>query len=132
MNTTDWMADANCRQHPPELFIPERITQKITDQAKTICNTCPVLEQCRTYAQRLHAIAELDGIFAGMTKRERRLEWGTPALTPVERPRKHGTLYSYRQLKCRCNQCRTAHTETIRRQRQTRRNAPRHISDEVA
>lgn len=132
MTTTDWMADAACRIHPPELFIPERTTRRLTEQAKQICNTCPVIDHCYSYAQQLHHMAELDGIFAGMTKRERRLEWGSPAITPVERPRRHGTLYSYRQLGCRCNTCKTAHADTIRRQRQARRNAPRHTPNKTA
>jgi WhiB family redox-sensing transcriptional regulator len=128
MNTPKWMQHAACRNHPASLFIPERATPKLTAQAKAICNTCPVLDQCRQYALELHAHGQLDGIFAGMTPKERRTQLRITPHQVKPKEQNHGTLYSYRQLRCRCHLCRQAHTDTIRRQRETRRNAPRHIS----
>jgi len=129
MTTLPWLEQAACRNHPPDLFIPERATPRLTQLAKTICNECPVQTDCLNYALQLQLHGDLQGIFGGLTTRERRKLLNITPQPPKKRPQRHGTLYSYRKLKCRCTQCRTIHTQTITRQRQTRRNAPRHISD---
>lgn len=62
-----WMQDALCPQTDPEAFFPEKGGS--TKQAKSICATCDVVQQCLDYAlehdQRF-------GIWGGLSERERR------------------------------------------------------------
>lgn len=51
MSRYDWMADAACAQVDPELWFPEA-GQNYRD-AKQICASCPVQQQCTNQAQRL-------------------------------------------------------------------------------
>jgi WhiB family redox-sensing transcriptional regulator len=72
--TGDWEHKGACRGYPPEIFVFDKTGMRQTEieareaQAKRICATCPVLEQCRTYA-REH---KPDGIWGGETPVERR------------------------------------------------------------
>lgn len=129
METPKWMADAACQHHPIEIFVPEYNSKTAITQAKQICDTCPVKQQCLDYALDLQTHGDLQGIFGGTTTRERRRMLGTKPQPPQPRPQRHGTLYGYRKLKCRCTQCRAAHAQTITRQRQTRRNTTRRVSE---
>ena len=53
----EWQYDAACRRRAAN--------------AKALCATCPVIEQCRSYAL---AAQEPYGIWGGMTEEERREE----------------------------------------------------------
>jgi WhiB family transcriptional regulator, redox-sensing transcriptional regulator len=68
----DWMDDAACVGHG-ELFFPGPGGAYViaVNQAKAICDDCPVIESCREYALN---DASLEGIWAGMTDRERKRE----------------------------------------------------------
>lgn len=66
-----WFAQAACRDHPPELWFPEKGHNATA--AKAICAVCPVAEECLTFA-----LDELDGdrafcfgIFGGLGPQER-------------------------------------------------------------
>lgn len=53
MNTNDWRHHAACLDHDPELFFPvgDSDTARLqADDAKQICHTCPVIEQCAQWA----------------------------------------------------------------------------------
>jgi len=51
-----WLEQAACRGHDPEMwFDPARY-----QDAKKICNTCPVILRCREYGKR-----EPDGVWGG-------------------------------------------------------------------
>lgn len=73
--TTDfwaWRADAAC-QGQDELFYhgeDERkgLRRQKERDAKQICEHCPVLEQCRTYALEAR---EMYGVWGGLTEMER-------------------------------------------------------------
>ena len=41
---TGWMAQGNCRNHPPATFFPSDGVG--VDRARKICATCPVVESC--------------------------------------------------------------------------------------
>lgn len=70
----DWYLRARCRGEPPEIFFPpdnERGTRRLRreENAKRICQSCPVLERCRAYA--IDA-PEPYGIWGATTPFERR------------------------------------------------------------
>lgn len=63
----DWQDEAVCAQTDPEAFFPEKGGS--TRDAKTVCSTCPVREQCLEYALENE---ERFGIWGGLSERERR------------------------------------------------------------
>lgn len=68
----DWMEQAACTNVDPVIFFPGpgRAGAANTKQAKQICRTCPVVNDCVTYAMSF-APRSLIGIWGGMTERER-------------------------------------------------------------
>ena len=62
-----WQADALCAQTDPEAFFPEKGGS--TRDAKRICTTCDVRDQCLEYALQND---ERFGIWGGLSERERR------------------------------------------------------------
>jgi WhiB family redox-sensing transcriptional regulator len=67
--TTDsaWMERGNCRNHPPSVFFPSDGVG--VDQARRICQTCPVTAACLEYA----LTNRIDhGVWGGTSERERR------------------------------------------------------------
>jgi WhiB family redox-sensing transcriptional regulator len=62
-----WMEDAVCAQTDPESFFPEKGGS--TREAKKVCLTCDVREQCLKYALDND---ERFGIWGGLSERERR------------------------------------------------------------
>ena len=68
----DWRDGAACRQRDPELFFPEGTAGPallLADQAKRVCQSCPVRTPCLDFAQR-HGLGF--GIWGGATGEERR------------------------------------------------------------
>ncbi|MDO5721537.1 MAG: WhiB family transcriptional regulator [Actinomycetaceae bacterium] len=70
----DWQYDGACRNLDTELFFhPEgergSTRRRRAAAAKAICQTCPVLNECREHALRVH---EPYGVWGGMTEEERR------------------------------------------------------------
>ena len=67
----DWRDRAACRHHDPDLFFPEGTGDPVrrqVDQAKLVCQSCPVQTQCLSFALR-HSLAH--GIWGGATGEER-------------------------------------------------------------
>ncbi|MFD7667788.1 WhiB family transcriptional regulator [Streptomyces sp. NPDC059788] len=68
----DWRDHAVCRETDPELFFPTdkrgRALLQI-EQAKTVCNGCPVRERCLQWALET---GQEDGIWGGLSEDERR------------------------------------------------------------
>ena len=68
----NWRDDAACLDVDPDLFFPIGTTGPALDQideAKRICQACPVRKQCLAWALDLGAAA---GIWGGTTEDERR------------------------------------------------------------
>jgi WhiB family transcriptional regulator, redox-sensing transcriptional regulator len=63
----DWAVEAACNSAPVDWFFPE--VGKNSREAKKVCATCPVIEDCLYYALE-HS--EIWGIWGGMTYKERR------------------------------------------------------------
>jgi WhiB family redox-sensing transcriptional regulator len=62
-----WMADGNCRLHPPATFFPSDGVG--VDKARKICRDCPVVGRCLDYALE----ERIDhGVWGGCSERERR------------------------------------------------------------
>ncbi|WP_406103212.1 WhiB family transcriptional regulator [Streptomyces sp. NBC_01003] len=67
-----WRERAACLRVDPDLFFPignsgPALTQ--IDEAKAVCGSCPVLEQCLGWAV---GVGQVEGIWGGMTESERR------------------------------------------------------------
>ena len=60
-----WMRRAACHGKPTEMFFPPRGGD--TSTPKAICAECPVRKECLAYGMN-----ERQGIFGGLTERERR------------------------------------------------------------
>jgi len=63
----EWHSLAACRGAGPSAFFPSR--GATTARARAVCSTCPVTEECLTYA-----MADIDttGIWGGTSARQRR------------------------------------------------------------
>lgn len=66
-NALGWQSDALCAQTDPEAFFPEKGGS--TRDAKRICTSCEVRDQCLQYALEND---ERFGIWGGLSERERR------------------------------------------------------------
>ena len=62
----EWAKEAKCAGQDPEALF---VRGKAQNDAKAVCNTCPVLAQC--LAEALDSRTEF-GVWGGMTERERR------------------------------------------------------------
>ena len=71
----DWQTEGMCRGNHAHLFFPPTAFEKKDERerretrAKAICQVCPVLSDCRTYALTLR---EAYGIWGGMTESDRK------------------------------------------------------------
>ncbi|MBI3215667.1 MAG: WhiB family transcriptional regulator [Mycobacterium sp.] len=70
-----WQLRGSCLDFPVELFFPEeevrkRVRRQREEQAKRICQGCPVLANCREHAL---STPEKYGIWGATTARERAL-----------------------------------------------------------
>jgi WhiB family redox-sensing transcriptional regulator len=66
-NPLSWQTDSLCAQTDPEAFFPEKGGS--TRDAKKICTSCEVRNQCLEYALKND---ERFGIWGGLSERERR------------------------------------------------------------
>jgi len=72
-DSMDWRDVAACRHRDPELFFPEGRPARPclqADQAKRVCQSCPVQTPCLDFALR-HGLGF--GIWGGVTGEERRV-----------------------------------------------------------
>ncbi len=64
---TAWRDEAACRGLDTDVFFP--LTDEEAEEAKAICATCPVREECLEYALLTR---QDDGVWGGLTEAERR------------------------------------------------------------
>jgi WhiB family redox-sensing transcriptional regulator len=62
-----WRQRAACRGVNPEIFYP--VTEEEAEEARSICESCAVMEGCLEWAL---VTRERDGVWGGATERERR------------------------------------------------------------
>ncbi len=68
----NWRHSAACRTEDPELFFPIGTSGPAllqTEQAKTVCRSCPVREQCLEWALET---GQSIGVWGGTSETERR------------------------------------------------------------
>ncbi|KDN78438.1 WhiB family transcriptional regulator [Streptomyces olindensis] len=68
----NWRDLAACRFEDPELFFPigeDGLSLQQIEQARAVCNRCPVVTACGSWALRT---GEYEGVWGAMTARERR------------------------------------------------------------
>ncbi len=114
---TPWMADAACNGKPTEWWFPAR--GQDWRKAKTICETCPVQQDCLDYALSIPFIV---GIWGGTTGKQRRELQQQTRIKQPEKPIRHGTPGGYtthrRRNETACPACLDAHSKaTTRRKR---------------
>ena len=73
----EWQAGAACNPSTAELFFPlgnyrDAKQKEQARRAKRICRDCPVVSECLEYALSNNLNETDDGIWGGMTPRERR------------------------------------------------------------
>lgn len=69
-DAAEWRVDAACRNHPTDLFFPPHgVSHQQFDAVRTICQQCPVIEDCLQYALENN---ERHGIWGGLSERQRR------------------------------------------------------------
>lgn len=115
MNYPDWHAGAACLGHPnPDLWFPRPGRCNDAALALAVYSTCPVIEQCRQWADT-HDPAH--GIWGGVTAGQRRQERGNNAYHRPDRwvaaaLEQHGTPSAYkrhlRRGEAACWSCRNA------------------------
>ena len=67
----DWRYEAPCLSHDPELFFPIGDSGPAVDQveqAKVVCRTCPVMQECLAWALET---GQDFGVWGGMSESER-------------------------------------------------------------
>ncbi len=64
-----WRDQALCKGFDPDVFFPDEGDTAAIAYAKSICQGCPVIEECLTYAVEMN---QTEGIWGGTTKQERR------------------------------------------------------------
>ena len=72
MQIDDWRTKAACRGADISIFYPHYVSAETMLRAATFCSTCPVVNQCRTYASSLlrQSWDGYHGIWGGMAKAE--------------------------------------------------------------
>lgn len=126
-NTEPWMAQAACRQHPPDTFYPLPTDIHTQAAAKRICATCPVQTYCLKYALEHD---EPHGIWGGLTPRERRnlQRDGRPPTITAQCGTTTGAHQHYRRDEPCCPACRTAASRARRNQRAQKPQKPRNTA----
>ncbi len=65
---TSWRAQAACQWHDPEIFFPQSYQE--SHEAKRICASCPVVNECFLYALSVPTQSD-HGVYGGTTPMQR-------------------------------------------------------------
>jgi WhiB family redox-sensing transcriptional regulator len=68
----EWQMGALCAATDPELFFPQKYDIAGAEKAKTVCNECVSLNECRDYVLSMDRNPK--GVWAAMTVDDRRKE----------------------------------------------------------
>ena len=118
---SSWWQRAACKGVDAAIFFPPRGANNRSNWAKQICNTCPVLNQCRAYAL---SNGERFGIWGGLSERERRLIRAARGIIDRKCP-DCGIWYERTRRGIYCDDCNTpqAHRRRNTRRQQEARNS---------
>jgi len=64
-----WRLQAACRGLDPSIFYPSTDDESDADQAKAVCDQCPIRQACLEHALTRR---EREGVWGGATEKERR------------------------------------------------------------
>jgi WhiB family redox-sensing transcriptional regulator len=111
---SDWRQARACLGVPTEVFFPEiqGNSRAAWLSARTICASCPVIEQCRSYCDEQEAQPDVlpYGMWAGETPGERKYRrYETQSFGTAV----HGTRSMWTRG-CRCQPCVTANYQRIK------------------
>lgn len=103
-----WQDQGACVGEDPGLFYPAPWEAQKLAAARSICERCPVTEECLAYALDNH---EDYGVWAGTTQRDRKR-----IHKRMRQNSEHGTRSRY-VLGCRCDDCKAANNAYVRSRR---------------
>lgn len=113
MAELDWRQRAVCREHDPDMWFPTPGDKPTRRAAVRICRACPVAVEC---GREAFAIDAADGIWGGLTSKQRSNLLGVPAsarrhATKILSPCGTPAAYQrhYRNGEKPCDACRRAH-----------------------
>ena len=69
LHDTAWIPQAICVGTDPDAFTADVITPTMARVLKSICNECPVINECRDYAMSNDFV---HGVWGGTTPQDRR------------------------------------------------------------
>jgi hypothetical protein len=125
----NWQNKGACRGSERNIWFSQRGENKAIQEAKRICNTCPIKQKCLEYALYWN---EQYGIWGGLTVRERRKHRiGTNPGYQLRKYREinHGTHAGYMQHRTRnqrpCPDCIQARNEYQRRNYEKKHDNPK-------
>jgi len=70
--TPAWFAQAACKGMT-DMFFGEKLDYELRQKALATCASCPVIEPCREYALKLSQHLRLQGVWGGLTQKQRRI-----------------------------------------------------------
>jgi WhiB family redox-sensing transcriptional regulator len=73
----EWRQFAACRTEPVDTFFPRREERYKVDRAKALCASCPVSDDCLTYATEV--VAQRFGIWGGVSAHNYRMAMASRA-----------------------------------------------------
>lgn len=100
-----WHLDAACRGLDPDLFHPRVNETHVARQAKDVCATCEVSDDCLRYALDLDITA---GVWGGLSVEERQKLTVRTGLPPINHGSEGGARAHYRRGETPCPSCRLA------------------------
>lgn len=103
-----WIGSAACRGLPHTLWYPERGENDVGCEAREVCRGCRVRGPCREAG----IMSDEDGIWGGLTKRERR----DLVYRRVEVRMEHGGGYRALVRYCQCRKCQAARLKPLQGQ----------------
>lgn len=110
---TDWMELRACIGMDPAVFFPPPRGRNVARAAKAVCASCDVRDECLAYALEHR---ETEGIWGGLTARERGRLQKPPARPPVALCGTDAGYYRHlRRTRTEpCVPCREAHAAAAR------------------
>ena len=81
LDQSNWMDEAACKGRTDEMFPRSHKDISYIAPARAICDSCPVIVQCKAYALQFPA-ADMQGVWAKMTSRQLGAEQKRLGITP--------------------------------------------------
>jgi len=87
----DWVKSSLCSQIDPELWFPAHARDAKVQESIAICQQCPVIEECKAYADEIEAdFGVWGGELRGTKPRRKGFEWEHGTATGARRHYRNG------------------------------------------